>query len=346
MRQAACRTPRRVAPPGADRYLAAVSDGSPTFSRRLAWRGQALAYDLVSSLLRALPVDTASALGEAIVGWLGPRTGKHRIVLRNLELAFPEKSAAEREALAREFWRKEGRTFAEFPLMDRITPASGRVEVVGLEQLISLAGAPAVLVSGHLSNWETLVAVIVHSGLDCRMSYRPANNPYVDARITESRRRCGVKLFAARGADGTRGLIAALAKGGAVALLNDQRDSSGVEAPFFGRPVWSAGGPARLAMKYGQRLHPMSVVRLNGARFRVTVHEPILLQDTGDKAADLKTAVGLINAFVEGCIRDRPAEWLWAHRRWPVELYDREVQPLAVAAAAAPEASPERRQGP
>ncbi len=90
----------------------------------------------------------------------------------------------------------------------------------------------------------------------------------------------------------------------------------------------------------------MSVVRLNGARFRVTVHEPILLQDTGDKAADLKTAVGLINAFVERCIRDRPAEWLWAHRRWPVELYDRAVQPLAAAAVAAPEASPERRQGP
>lgn len=276
---------------------------------------------MVAALVRALPVDAASALGEAIVGWLGPRIGKHRIVRRNLELAFPEKSEAEREAIGREFWRKVGRTFAEFPVMDRITPASGRVEVVGLERLTVLAGAPAVLVSGHLSNWETMMAVIVHSGLDCRASYRPANNPYMDVRITESRRRYGVQLFAARGSDGTRGLIAALSKGGAVALLNDQRDSSGVEAPFFGRSVWSASGAARLAMKYGQRLHPISVVRLKGARFRVTIHEPILLQDTGDKAADLKTAVSLINAFVERCIRDRPAEWLWAHRRWPVELY-------------------------
>ena len=300
-----------------------MRDSSPTLGRRLGWRAETLAYDLVSALARALPVDAASALGGAIVGVLGPMTSKHRIVLRNLELAFPEKSQAEREALGREFWRVAGRTFTEFPLMDRITPATGRVEIVGLERLQELARnrTAAVLVSGHLSNWETMMAVIVHSGLDCRVSYRPANNPYMDTRITESRRRYGVQLFAARGSDGTRGLIAALSKGGAVALLNDQRDSSGVEAPFFGRSVWSAGGPARLAMKYGERLFPMSVVRLKGARFRVTIHEPIELEDTGDRAADLTAAVAKINAFVESCIRQRPAEWLWAHRRWPLELY-------------------------
>ena len=300
-----------------------MSHDSSTIWRQLSWRAQTLAYDLVSTLVRALPVDAASALGGWVVGALGPLTSKHRIVLRNLELAFPEKTPGERAGIAAEFWEKVGRTFAEFPLMDRITPATGRVEVVGLERLTGLIGrkTPAVLVSGHLSNWETMMAAIVHSGLDCRVSYRPANNPYMDARITESRRRYGVQMFAAKGGDGTRGLISALSKGGAVALLNDQRDSSGVEAPFFGRSVWSAPGPARLALKYGRRLFPMSVARTRGARFVVTIHEPIHLPDTGDKAADLDAAVASINAFIESCIRARPAEWLWAHRRWPVELY-------------------------
>ena len=282
-----------------------------------------MAYDLVSVLARALSVDAASALGGWVLGVLGPLTAKHRIVLRNLELAFPEKTPQERARIAAEFWEKAGRTFAEFPLMDRITPAAGRVQVVGLERLTGLIGrrTPAVLVSGHLSNWETMMAVIVHSGLDCRVSYRPANNPYMDARITESRRRYGVQLFAAKGGDGTRGLVSALGKGGAVALLNDQRDSTGIEAPFFGRPVWSAPGPARLALKYGRRLFPMSVARTRGARFIVTIHEPIALETTGDKAADLQAAVASINAFIESCIRERPAEWLWAHRRWPLALY-------------------------
>ena len=144
-----------------------------------------------------MPVDLVSALGGMVVERLGPLTSRRRTVLRNLELAFPELEPAARERLARRFWNLVGRTFAEFPLMDRITPASGRVEVVGLERLVALKGQPAVLVSGHLSNWETMMAAIVHSGLDCRVSYRPANNPYMDRRIVESRRRYGVRLEAA-----------------------------------------------------------------------------------------------------------------------------------------------------
>ena len=312
-----------VASPGAHRYLARVSDNPPTLGRKLGWRLEALGYDLVSALVRALPLDAASGLGGAIVGFLGPLTGKHRIVRRNLELAFPEKTPSEREAIAREFWRVIGRTFAEFPVIDRIVADPGRIQMVHRERLEALVGSanPIVLFSGHLSNWEAMIAVIARSGLDFQASYRPANNPYMDGRIIESRRRYGVRLFSARGAQGTRGLIAALSKGGAVALLNDQRDSSGVEAPFFGRSVWTASGPAQLALKYGRRLQPMSVERLRGARFRVTVHEPIELEVTGDRTADLAAAVGRINAFIEACIRKRPAEWLWAHRRWPVTLY-------------------------
>jgi KDO2-lipid IV(A) lauroyltransferase len=298
----------------------------------------------LSFLLRLAPIDAASALGGWFVAWLGPLTSRHRTVLRNLELAFPELHRREREQLARGFWRQVGRTFAEFPLMDRITPASGRVQVVGLERLQSASGRPTVLVSGHLSNWETMMAAIVHSGLDCRVSYRPANNPLMDRRIVESRRRYGVRLEAAKGGQGTRGLIAALAGGGAVAMLNDQRDSSGVEAPFFGRPVWTASGPAQLALKYCGEVIPMSVVRTRGARFVVTVHEPIVLQQSGDKAADLKGAVAAINAFIESRIRERPAEWLWAHRRWPVELYEERTMGGVPASPFSP--SSRRRQGP
>lgn len=295
-----------------------------------------------------LPVDAVSAAGAGVVGALGPITSKHRIVLRNLELAFPEKTPAQRAAIAREYWAKIGRTFAEFPLMDRITPATGRVEVVGLERLQALGRdkAPAVLVSGHLSNWETMMAVIVHSGLDCRVSYRPANNPYMDERIVEGRRRYGVRLEAARGGEGTRGMIAALSKGAAVALLNDQRDNSGVEAPFFGRMVRTAPGPARFALKYGRRLVPMSVVRAKGARFVVTIHEPLELADTGDKERDLVLAVAQINAFIESRLRERPAEWLWAHRRWPLENYRLRPVSRSTTLSTSSSSSSQRRQGP
>lgn len=300
-----------------------MRDRSVSVWRRLGWRLEAAGYDLAYALTRALPVDAVSALGAAVVGTLGPLTSKHRIVLRNLELAFPEKTEAERRAIAHAFWRAAGRTFAEFPQMDRIAADPGRIEVEGLERLQQIAarGEPTVLISGHLSNWEAMIAAVVASGANLRISYRPANNPYTDARITRSRRRYGVRLFAAKGAGGARGLIAALKRGETVAMLNDQRDEAGIEAPFFGRTVKTAPGPSRFALGLDARLVPMSVVRREGARFTVTVHEPIVLERSGDQQADMKAAVGAINAFIEARIRARPAEWLWAHRRWPMELY-------------------------
>ena len=300
-----------------------MSDRSPTLLRRAGWRLESVGYDAVAFLLRRLPVDVASWLGGALLERLGPLTHRHRIVLRNLELAFPELAPSARDRVAVEHWNRIGRTFAEFPLMDRLTPGSGRVEVVGLERLAGLAarGEAAVLVSGHISNWEVMMAVIAASGLRCRTSYRPANNPHTDRRIVLNRQRYGMDLAAARGSSGARDLLAALRHGVSAAMLDDQRDSSGVEGPFFGRSVWTAPGPVRFALKCGVPLVPMSVVRLAGARFRVTIHPPIPLQRTGDTPRDIQAGVAQVNAFIEGVIRARPAEWMWSHRRWPLECY-------------------------
>jgi KDO2-lipid IV(A) lauroyltransferase len=103
--------------------------------------------------------------------------------------------------------------------------------------------------------------------------------------------------------------------------MNDQKFNGGVAAPFFGRIVHTAGAPSRLALRFGAVMQPMSVVRLPGARFRVTIHDPIRLTDTGNRERDVEAAVAQVNAFIEARIRERPAEWFWVHKRWPQEDY-------------------------
>jgi KDO2-lipid IV(A) lauroyltransferase len=178
-----------------------------------------------------------------------------------------------------------------------------------------------VFVSGHLSNWEVMPAAIVDSGVICEMTYRAANNPYVDERIKASRFRYGVRLFAPKGGDGARELLEGMKQGKSVALMNDQKFNSGVEGLFFGHPVRTAPGPSRLAIRFGTVLQPMSVQRVKGARFRAVVHDPIYLPNTGDRTADIEAGVKLVNAFMEDRIRERPQEWFWVHRRWPNEVY-------------------------
>lgn len=301
-----------------------MSDRPTPFLKDLGWRLEAGAFAAYVALFRLLPVDRASDLGAWLFRRVGPLTGTQRTVRRNLQIAFPELSEAERERLAADQWAQTGRTFAEFGLMDRIVGDPSRVEVVGRERLQAIADErrPTVFFSGHLANWEVMAAVIVNAGVTCQVTYRAANNPYVDRLFKKSRAAYGVQLFAPKGGDGSRELLASLARGESVALMNDQKFNGGVEAPFFGVLCRTAPGPTRLAIRAGRVLQPMSVLRLRKARFRVTVHDPIPIPDTGDRTADIRAGVEAVNAFMEDRVRAAPEQWFWTHKRWPNAVYE------------------------
>lgn len=274
-------------------------------------------------LMRLIGLEAASSLGGWLLRTLGPHVSTHRIVMRNLRIAFPAMSPGERQRLAVDQWEQTGRTFAETAVMDQLTPASGRIDIVGAERLdaIRQSGKPVVFVSGHMANIETMAAVLVASGLPVQVTYRAANNPYVDRQIRAARARYGVKLFAPKGGDGARELLAGMARGESVALMNDQKFSEGPEVTFFGQPVNAAPGPTRLALRFGTVIQPISVVRLPGVRFRVTAHEPIEVVSTGDRQADIARGVQAITTFVEDRVRENPVDWFWVHRRWPDRVY-------------------------
>lgn len=281
-----------------------------------------MGFQALFGFLRLLGVERASGLGGWLLRTLGPLTGTQKTVIRNLRIAFPDLTPDRRDALAREQWDRTGRTFAELAVMDQLTPEGGRVEVVGLERLHALrdSGKPAVLISGHLANFEVMAAVIMAAGVPCQVTYRAANNPYVDALIRKSRERYGIRLFAPKG-DGTRELMAGMKRGDSIALLVDQKYNQGPEVQFFGQPVNASPGAARLAMKFDTVMLPLSVVRLPGVRFRVAVHAPITVPDTGDRAVDILAGVQAANTFVEDRVREVPEDWFWVHKRWPDRVY-------------------------
>jgi KDO2-lipid IV(A) lauroyltransferase len=300
-----------------------VSPRKPSLLLRIGWRLESLAFDAFSAVDRLLPIEWMSDFGGWVLKGLGPLTGTHKIAVNNLRIAFPDMPEAERARLLKAQWENLGRLVGEFPQVDRLTPATGRVEVVGGERLAAIAasGKPAVLISGHFANWEVMAAAIVHYGVDCNVTYRAANNPHIDRRIIEARESYGVRLFAPKGGDGSREILEGFKHGRSVSFLNDQKFNQGIAVPFFGKPAHTAPAFARMAMKVGTIIQPMSVERLPGARFRVTVHEPITLEKTGDKHRDIEETVRRANAFLEARVRERPEDWFWVHKRWPNEVY-------------------------
>ncbi len=292
--------------------------------KKIVWRLEALAYDLICGFMRLFPFDWISGFGSKVLRLIGPMTSKHKVARAGMTLAFPEKSDAEINQLLKDMWDNLGRTFAEFPIMHRLKAFedNSRITIKGLELLE--ANAPAILVGGHFANWEVLGLTLTQSTTPFRITYRRINNPYIDARVREEREAYGTKFLVQKSTHrGGRELFEALRNGESIGIMNDQKFGTGLSIPFFGHNAMTAQGATRLALKTGRPLLPMSVTR-NGPHFTATFYEPIKLEKTGDRDIDVREGVTQVTKFIEDRIRENPAQWFWVHRRWPNEVYEKD----------------------
>ncbi|MDZ7629718.1 MAG: lysophospholipid acyltransferase family protein [Parvularculaceae bacterium] len=279
----------------------------------------ALALTL-GAFFRVLGVDAASAIAGGFMRRLGPLIGPITTRGRaNLHLAFPDWSDKEVDAVLRDVWENIGRTGAEFSHLAAFDPDAGdRADIVGREKFeaVKASGKPAIFVSGHFANWEIMPRLMHAAGLDYAFVYRAANNPLIDALIIRERAKVMSRRQTPKGKRGGRDLIEALKAGVSLAMFVDQKLTSGIPSPLFGRPAMTAPAAARLALKYGAPVMPVELERLGGARFRLTVGDALDFTPTGDANADTQALTDRINLELERMIRARPGQWLWFHRRW------------------------------
>jgi len=95
--------------------------------------------------------------------------------------------------------------------------------------------------------------------------------------------------------------------------------NDGISVPFLGADAMTAPALAQLAFRYKCSVVPLQVERLGGAYFRLTLHPPLDLPDSGDKQKDVETLMTTVNDHLGDWIKQRPEQWLWVHNRWPNE---------------------------
>ena len=285
----------------------------------LVYPAEAALVYLLYTLFALLPVDWASAMGGGLARSIGPYLPVSRRALTNLRRALPEASAERHHAIIRGMWNNLGRVMAEHPHLERLWSQPGRIEVIGAEHLPRPAPGerrPCLMVGGHLANWELLPAGAARYGLTLTSVYRRPNNPLINHLMTTGRR-IGRGRLVPKGRDGARAIFAALAEGGTVAMLIDQKMNDGIPVPFFGHDAMTAPAVAQLALKFRCPVLPARAERLDGARFRLTVLPPLAPAETGNREADIRTFMTELNTLLESWIRERPEQWLWLHHRWP-----------------------------
>jgi KDO2-lipid IV(A) lauroyltransferase len=302
-----------------DRWDADIPLPEPR-SNRQTTRMHHVEYAVMRRLMRVLEgqdVETASRRMGSFMRNFGPMMRPvHQRGHANLRLVYPDMTAAERAAILRGVWENLGSTTAEYAHLGEL-PA--RVTIKGLDQLQEMirSGQRAVYFSGHFANWEVMPATLFAQGLRFAAVYRAANNPLVDRQIIERRAEVMSRRLIPKGKRGARGLVEALNDGLSLCMLTDQKLNDGISVPLLGHDAMTAPAAARLALKDDLPLIPLQIVRHPGVRFTITIHPPLDVPRTGDRATDIEALTAAMNETLGRFILERPDQWLWLHRRWP-----------------------------
>ncbi|MBT9488625.1 MAG: lipid A biosynthesis acyltransferase [Rubrivivax sp.] len=270
--------------------------------------------------LQWLPLAGQVALGRGL-GALLLRFGRsrRRIAQRNLELCFPDQTAAEREALLREHFACLGRSLLERGLLWYASPARLKrlIQVEGDIGLAARSEQPVMWLVPHFMALDVAgVATQLFQGQPVGSIYQAQSNPVFDAAMRRGRLRFGLGEVFERHEQGALPLVRAIRKR-RVAFFNlpdmDFGRKETVFAPFFGIPASTLLAPSKMARGLKMTVQPVVAEMLPGGQgWRVRFLDPWDHWPTDDPAADAAT----MNAWIESEIRRLPAQYLWVHRRF------------------------------
>jgi KDO2-lipid IV(A) lauroyltransferase len=287
----------------------------------LAHRAEYYAMRATIGGLRALSWDAACAFGERL-GALGyrPLGIRKRVVESQIAAAFPDLRHEAVLRLALESYRHLGRTFIETALLDSLGKDGLQrlVETVeGWEEIeeVMSKGKGAVLVTGHIGNWELAGAYVAARGIPLDAIVRGMANPLFDAYINHTREVIGMTVV--HDSEAVRRTPRSLRAGRAVAFVADQgvMGLASTFVPFFGRPAKTPRGAAVFALRFDTPVVFVVALRQPNGRYRIVV-ERIEAPQTGDRDRDVDAIVARFTQHLEKWVRAVPAQYFWQHRRW------------------------------
>jgi len=281
----------------------------------------------LTGLLAALPRVWAVRVLTALVRLVALLFPKHaRIARRNLCLAFPELTEAERERILRESYVSLARLLVDFSRLPKLDTAwvNAHIECPFLPRFREIKathpGKGVVIATGHLGSFELLAHSVAMYGNPIDFVVRNFKLPRVDRWWTGIRERQGNRVISRKGA--FRDVMRSLQSGRDVALLFDQNvtRNHAVFVPWFGVPAATTRSVALAALRTEAPVIVASIHHLGEDRYRTEAIEcdftPLYRDETISPDEKIERMTARMAAAYESMIRAHPGEWFWMHRRW------------------------------
>lgn len=262
-------------------------------------------------LVHFLPLGTQAAIGHGVGSlffWLIPE--RRKVTRINLAKCFPQKSDAQREALARAHFRAFCRAFVEQGML-WWSPRERIERLVRLEGVEHLKGGKTIVFAPHFVGFE---ATLARLALDypVAMMYSRQKNPRFEARLYAGRTRFGGVMYPRQG--GIKKGIALIDSGALFYYLPDLDfgPKRAVFVPFFGVLAATVTGLAYIARTTGAAVVPCVTRMLPAGGYVARLYPAWSDFPSGDDYADARRML----AFVEERVLEMPEQYFWLHKRF------------------------------
>ncbi|WP_413285407.1 LpxL/LpxP family Kdo(2)-lipid IV(A) lauroyl/palmitoleoyl acyltransferase [Vibrio sp. MA40-2] len=275
-------------------------------------------FGLLAVFVNLLPYKALYFLGTKL-GQISMRFGKARVKVatRNLELAFPDKSAKAIEHFVEENFRNTGLALIETGIswfwptwrFKRLLIAGDFSEMQQLEQ----AKKGVLLCCAHALNLEITARAFAVLGVGGYGVYRPHNNPAYNFIQYHGRSHNGNKLVDRKD---VKGMIRILKNGQRLFYLpdHDYGRNKSVFVPFFAvKDACTTTGTSILAYTSHCAIITGSGFRNADGKYQIQVEPSI--HDIYPKK-DAKAAAAFMNKQIEKIIMKAPDQWMWLHKRF------------------------------
>lgn len=254
----------------------------------------------------------------AFVGWYLAKS-RRRVALTNLRLCFPQKTEAERVAIAREHFRAYVQAALEHGLLWHGSANTIR-DYVSLHdeqhwrQYREGENPRAVIwLCPHFIGLDAAAIRISVDTAGCSM-YSTQSNPDLDRLMYEGRTRFNQSKIFPR-TEGIKPVIRAMREGYPFYYLPDMdfgaRES--VFVPFFGVPAATLTAVSRLTKLTNAVVVPVIVTqRPRGSGYDVRFYPALENFPSGDDVADATR----INQLIEAHVLENLPQYLWTHKRF------------------------------
>ena len=281
--------------------------------------GSKIIYYLVIIPISRMPFFMLYGLSDFLFFVLY-RVVKYRakVVVKNIENSFPEKSQKEHQQIMADFYRHfcdlivesiKGFTISDDKISKRIVFSNNEVLKPYFDQ-----GKDIIMVGGHYNNWEYLAVGIglsfdfVPVGI-----YKPLSDKFFDEKMRNSREKYGLKLTPMKETKET--FARDYGKPKAMIFGADQSPSN-VErchwTTFLNQDTPVFFGPEKFAKEYDLPVFFSTIHKLRRGHYEV-VHQLITDKPNSTEVSEITEAhVRLL----ESDIMAVPQFWLWTHKRW------------------------------